>query len=119
MTTIDQIELESLIQGEWEYLSSKKCEWSLLEGKQDMKVLEHILRCILHLDLAQENSKEFKECVKVQNPDVGWSKESHTDKTSMWITTFVGLKLCRGNLLIKDPKIQATVDKTLEYILSQ
>jgi len=36
----------------------------------------------------------------------------------MWITTFVGLKLCRGNLILKDPDIQATVDKTLEYVLS-
>jgi hypothetical protein len=68
--------------------------------------------------LTPEKPQEFKECVKVQNPDGGWSKESHTDKTSMWITTFVGLKLCRGNLILKDPDIQATVDKTLEYVLS-
>jgi squalene cyclase len=56
--------------------------------------------------------------VKVQNPDGGWSKESHTQKTSMWITTFVGLKLCRGNMTLKDPEIQTTVDKALEYVLS-
>ena len=113
MTTIGKEELDSLIQSEWDYLESKKGEWSLLEGKQDMEVLEHVLRCILHLDLTEEKPREFKECVKVQNPDGGWSKESHTDKTSMWITTFVGLKLCRGNLILKDPDIQATVDKTL------
>jgi len=118
MTTIDKEELDSLIQSEWGYLESKKGEWSLLEGEQDMEVLEHVLRCILHMDLTPEKPQEFKECVKVQNPDGGWSKESHTDKTSMWITTFVGLKLCRGNLILKDPDIQATVDKTLEYVLS-
>jgi len=118
MTMIDKEELNSLIQSEWDYLETKKGEWSLLEGEQDMEVLEHVLRCILHLDLTQEKSLEFKECVKVQNPDGGWSKESHTDKTSMWITTFVGLKLCRGNQILMDPKIQATIDKTLEYVLS-
>ena len=118
MITIGEEELDSLIQSEWNFLESKKGEWSLLEGKQDMEVLEHVLRCILHLDLTEEKPREFKECVKVQNPDGGWSKESYTDKTSMWITTFVGLKLCRGNLVLKDPDIQATVDKTLEYVLS-
>ena len=118
MATIDKEELGSLIQSEWDYLESKKGEWSLLEGKQDMEVLEHVLRCILHMDLTEDRPREFQECVKVQNPDGGWSKESHTEKTSMWITTFVGLKLCRGNMVIKDPEIQATVDKTLEYVLS-
>ncbi|SVB93032.1 uncharacterized protein METZ01_LOCUS245886, partial [marine metagenome] len=118
MITIGEEELDSLIQSEWNFLESKKGEWSLLEGKQDMEVLEHVLRCILHLDLTEEKPREFKECIKVQNPDGGWPKESYTDKTSMWITTFVGLKLCRGNLVLEDPDIQATVDKTLEYVLS-
>ena len=44
MTTIGKEELDSLIQSEWDYLESKKGEWSLLEGKQDMEVLEHVLR---------------------------------------------------------------------------
>ena len=117
MPTIDKAQLDSLIQSEWDYLESRKGEWSLLEGEQDMEVLEHVLRCILHMDLTQDKPQEFKECIKVQNPDGGWSKESHTEKTSMWITTFVGLKLCRGNMVIKDPEIQATIDKTLEYVL--
>ena len=69
MTTIGEEELDSLIQSEWNFLESKKGEWSLLEGKQDMEVLEHVLRCILHLDLIEEKPREFKECVKVQNPD--------------------------------------------------
>jgi hypothetical protein len=97
MTAIVKEKLNSLIQSEWDYLESKKGEWSLLEGEQDMEVLEHVLRCILHLDITQKKPQDFKECVKVQNPDGGWSKESHAEKTSMWITTFVGLKLCRGH----------------------
>ncbi len=80
MATIDKEELDALIQSEWDYLESKRGEWSLLEGKQDMEVLEHVLRCILHMDLTEEKPREFKECVKVQNPDGGWSKESHTEK---------------------------------------
>jgi len=118
MTLISMEELNPLIQSEWEYLESKNGEWSLLEGEQDMEVLEHVLRCILHMDLTDKKPQEFRECVKVQNPDGGWSKESHTQKTSIWITTFVGLKLCRGNMTLKDPEIQTTVDKTLEYVLS-
>jgi len=118
MTTIVQNELDSLIQKEWDYLESKKGEWSLLEGEQDMEVLEHILRCILHLGNTGEKARDFKECVKVQNPDGGWSKQSHADKTSMWITTFVALKLCRGNMILKDPEIEAAIQRALEYVLS-
>ncbi len=118
MTTIVEQELDELIDNEWQYMESRRGEWSLLEGEQDLEVLEHVLRCILHLDLTGQCAQDFLECVKVQNPDGGWSKQSHTDKTSMWITTFVGLKLCRGNLILKDPGIEQTIERTLEYVLS-
>jgi hypothetical protein len=118
MTVIASENLNQLIESEWRYLESKKNEWSLLEGEQDMEVLEHILRCILHLDRTQPHGVEFQECVKVQNPDGGWSKQSHDDKTSMWITTFVALKLCRGNLTLQDPAIESCIQRALEYVLS-
>ncbi|MFQ5450654.1 MAG: prenyltransferase/squalene oxidase repeat-containing protein [Nitrospinaceae bacterium] len=118
MTTLLREKLDSLIQREWEYLESKRREWSLLEGKQDMEVLEHILRCILHLGDTRNRKNEFLECIKVQNPDGGWAKESHTKNTSMWITAFVGLKLCRANLILKDASIQAATCRALEYVLS-
>jgi len=118
LTSIDPQKLDQLIDLEWEYVDSQKKLWSLLEGPQDMEVLEHILRCILHLDLTAERAQDFRECIKVQNPDGGWSKNSGEDKTSMWITTFVALKLCRGNQIIQDPEIQAAVDKAMAYVLS-
>ncbi len=110
--------LDHVIEHEWNYLDSQKNEWSLLTGDQDMEVLEHVLRCILHMGITDKMPQEFQECLKVQNPDGGWSKISNTNQTSIWITTFVGLKLSRGNLIIKDPAISAAVDKTLEYILN-
>jgi len=118
MTATIQDGLDQLIQDEWKYIESQRDGWSLMTGDQDMEVLEHVLRCILHLDLTGEMGREFKECVKVQNSDGGWSKISSDDKTSIWITTFVGLKLCRGNMILDDPAIKAAVDRTLEYILS-
>ena len=118
MTTIAQEELDQLIANEWQYLDSKKGEWSLLEGEQAMEVLEHILRCILHLGSTRTFGNDFRECVKVQNPDGGWSKVSHANQTSMWITTFVALKLCRGNLILQDPEIEAAIQRALEYVLS-
>lgn len=118
MSTSVQEGLDSLIQNEWNYLESERKNWSLLNGDQDMEALEHVLRCILHLDLTAEMGQEFKECLKVQNADGGWSKISSDNKTSIWITTFVGLKLSRANMILKDPAIDAAVDKTLEFILS-
>jgi hypothetical protein len=63
MPTIDKAQLDSLIHSEWDYLESRKGEWSLLEGEQDMEVLEHVLRCILHMGLTQDKPQEFKECI--------------------------------------------------------
>ena len=65
MTTISIEELNPLIQREWEYLESKNEEWSLLEGEQDMKILAHVLRCILHMDVTKKRPREFQQCVKV------------------------------------------------------
>ena len=102
---IVQKKLNEVIESEWNYLMSEVDKWSLLKGEQDMEVLEHVLRCILHLGDTDTRSEDFIECTKVQNSDGGWSKQSHADKTSMWITAFVALKLCRGNLILKDLKI--------------
>ena len=93
-------------------------QWSLLKGEQDMEVLEHVLRCILHLGDTNTRADDFLACTKVQNPDGGWSKQSHTDQTSMWITTFVALKLCRGNLILKYPKIEESIQRALAFVLS-
>ena len=111
--------MDDLINSEWKYLDDNKAEWSLLTGlAQDMEVLEHVLRCILHMGHTAERASDFKECIKVQNEDGGWSKISHENKTSMWITTFVALKLCRGNMIIQDPEIEQTIQRALDYVLS-
>ena len=118
MITVTQKELNKVIEAEWNYLISKADKWSLLHGEQDMEILEHVLRCILHVGNTTDYANDFIECSKVQNTDGGWSKESHKNKTSIWITTFVALKLCRGNLAIQNPKVEESIQKALEYILS-
>ncbi len=119
MNTMITQSMDDLINSEWDYLDENKAEWSLMAGKaQDMEVLEHVLRCILHMGHTKERAQDFKECIKVQNEDGGWSKVSHENKTSMWITTFVALKLCRGNMIIQDPEIEQTIQRALAYVLS-
>ena len=108
---------DEVIENEWHYLMSEVDKWSLLHGEQDMEILEHVLRCIIHLGGTNERAEDFIECTKVQNPDGGWSKQSHIDKTSMWITTFVALKLCRGNLILQDQKIEESIQCALKYVL--
>ena len=106
MSMIDKNQLNQIIESEWSYLVSEAGNWSLLRGEQDMEILEHVLRCILHVGNTSEHAEEFAACINVQNSDGGWSKMSHEEKTSIWITTFVGLKLCRGNLILKTKKLK-------------
>jgi hypothetical protein len=111
--------MDDLINREWQYLDENKAGWSLQAGdSQDMEILEHVLRCILHMGITEEKAQDFIECVKVQNEDGGWSKVSHENKTSMWITTFVALKICRGNMIIQDPAIEKSIQRALAYVLS-
>ncbi len=58
---IDQRELDRVIEREWAYLRSEADQWSLLRGEQDMEILEHVLRCILHIDNTNEYAEEFAE----------------------------------------------------------
>ncbi len=118
MTTTVEENLDSLIENEWNYLQDNRKEWSLLDNKAvDLEVLEHILRCILHLGYTEKMGQEFRECVKWQNPDGGWSKDSDSDKTSIWVTAFVALKLARGNAILNDAAITGAVDHCLESTL--
>ena len=71
---IDQSELARVIEREWSYLLSEADQWSLLRGEQDMEILEHVLRCILHVGNTSEYAEDFVECTNVQNSDGGWSK---------------------------------------------
>ena len=87
MSMIDQNELDLVIESEWNHLLSEADQWSLFRGEQDMEILEHVLRCILHVGSTSEYAEDFAECTNVQNSDGGWSKMSHADKTSIWITT--------------------------------
>ncbi len=118
MTTNVMEDLDSLIENEWNYIQDNRDEWSLLEGKPvDLEVLEHILRCILHLGHTAQMGQEFRECLKVQNMDGGWSKVSDSDKTSIWVTAFVALKLARGNGVLNDAAITGAVEHCLESTL--
>jgi hypothetical protein len=58
MTASVQDNLDQLIQSEWDYIESQRDGWSLLNGVQDMEILEHVLRCILHLDLTESMGQE-------------------------------------------------------------
>ena len=69
MTTIVRNELDEVIESEWNYLMSEVDKWSLLQGEQDMEVLEHVLRCILHIGDTNKRAKDFIECTKIQNSD--------------------------------------------------
>ena len=70
-TQIDQHELGRVIECEWDYLLSEADQWSLFRGEQDMEILEHVLRCILHVGNTSEYAEDFAECTNVQNSDGG------------------------------------------------
>ncbi len=110
-------ELERLIETESESLLSRRKEWSLLEGTQEIEVVAHILRVILHLDRVDKYKDEFLALTKYQKADGGWAPYSDKDKSEVWGGTFCAIMLIRVNQILKDSGINDSLKKFTNYLI--
>lgn len=107
-----------LIEKEYEFFKSQRSRWSLTAGDQDMELVAHALRVVLHMGHAGESLEEYRALVAKQLPDGGWGRESSEQESAAWVTAFLGLMLIRGNAVLKSPEIEASVWKTIRYFLN-
>lgn len=107
----------SLIESEWQFLNREHKHWSLTEGPQDMELVAHALRVILHMGKAKESLPEYLALVHNQHTDGGWGRESTEIESAAWVTAFCGLMLIRGNVSLQDPAVHESVWKTIRFFL--
>ena len=108
-----------LIESEWRFLSRERARWSLTKGPQEMELVAHALRVILHMGKAGESLPEYQALVEVQHADGGWGRESAEKESAAWVSAFCGLMLIRANTTLCNAEIEKSVWKSIEYFLSQ
>ncbi len=111
--------IKRIIDAEWEFLQSERAHWSLTKGPQNMELVAHALRVILHLGEVPKSLAEYHALVDVQHADGGWGPESTAPTSAAWVSAFCGLMLVRANVILKDPKIRASIERAIRYFLNE
>lgn len=108
-----------LIESEYQFFTRVHPKWSLTKGPQDMELVAHALRVILHMGRAGESLPEYLALIKTQHADGGWGRESQEKESAAWVSAFCGLMLIRANTVLKDAEIEKSVWKSIDYFLNQ
>src|SRR2546422_5809298 len=112
---MDQI--QPIIDREYDYFMSEHPHWSLTKGDQDLELVAHALRVLLHMKATPQHLSEYLALVDCQHADGGWGKMSSNKESAAWVTAFCSLMLIRGNLSLKHPRIAEAVKKCARYFL--
>jgi hypothetical protein len=115
---MDLEKIARLIESEYEFLNRVHDQWSLTRGPQDMELVAHAMRVILHMGKAKESLPEYLALVDVQHADGGWGRESTEEESAAWVSAFCGLMLIRAQAELEDPRIDRSIWKTIEYFLA-
>lgn len=111
--------IKRIIDAEWEFLQSEHRHWSLTAGPQNMELVAHALRVLLHLGRVPASREEYHALVDVQHPDGGWGPESTEPISAVWVSAFCALMLIRANVILKDAKLRASIERAIRYFLSE
>ncbi len=106
-----------LIESEVGFLTEVHDRWSLTAGPQDMELVAHAMRVILHMGKAAGSISEYQALGDAQHADGGWGRESSEAESAAWVSAFCGLMLIRANAVFKDPQIEQVVWKAIRYFL--
>src|SRR5262249_31871174 len=99
-------------------LVSERAGWSLVEEPQDLELVSHALRALLHTGTVADFRDEYRELVACQHTDGGWAPESAAPESTVWVSAFCALMLIRGNGILAEDRIGASVRRAIDYFLS-
>ncbi len=107
-----------LIESEDQFLTRMHRNWSLTQGPQDMELVAHAMRVILHMGKASSSLPEYLALVKAQHADGGWGRESAEPDSAAWVSAFCALMLIRSNTSLQNQEIEKTLWKSIDYFLA-
>ena len=118
MMPIDLNQIDRLIKDEYAFFLRKKAGWSLTTGPQDLELVAHAMRVILHAQTTPDFLDDYLALVACQVTDGGWSPFSADQESTVWVSAFCGLMLIRANRLLHNERIEQSVYKAIDYFLA-
>jgi len=109
--------IDQLIKSEYAFFLQEKNGWSLTVGPQDLELVAHALRVLLHARTAPDFLADYLALVECQNKDGGWSPFSADHESTVWVSAFCGLMLIRGNRLLHHDRVTQSVQRAIDYFL--
>jgi hypothetical protein len=110
--------IDKLIKDEYAFFLQGRDSWSLTTRPQDLELVAHALRVLLHARTTPDFLADYLALVDCQNPDGGWSPFSADQESTVWVSAFCGLMLIRGNRLLKHERITQSIKKAVDYFLN-
>ena len=110
--------IDQLIKDEYAFFLQERNGWSLTTGPQDLELVAHALRVLLHARTTPDFLADYLALVDCQNADGGWSPFSADQESTVWVSAFCGLMLIRGNRLLKHQRLTQSVKKAIDYFLN-
>ncbi len=117
MTSSDLRSVERIIREEYVYFVAERNGWSLAAGPQDLELVAHALRVLLHARVVPDFAGDFRALADIQHADGGWGQESTSTESAVWVSAFCGLMLIRGNRVLVDERIADSVRRAIDYFL--
>ena len=109
--------IDQLIKSEYAFFLKEKDGWSLTANPQDLELVAHALRVLLHAKTTPDFLPDYLALVDCQNTDGGWSPFSADKESTVWVSAFCGLMLIRGNQLLRNKRITTSVQHAIDYFL--
>src|SRR3989441_5731193 len=114
---MDLEQIERLIRDEYTFFLQEKNGWSLTAGPQDLELVAHALRVLLHARTTPDFLADYLALVDCEGEDGGWSPFSADRESTVWVSAFCGLMLIRGNRLLHHERLTRSVRKAIDYFL--
>ena len=109
--------IDHLIKDEYAFFLQERNGWSLTIGPQDLELVAHALRVLLHARTTSDFLSDCLALVDCQNADGGWSPFSADEESTVWVSAFCGLMLLRGNRLLDHERLTYSVRCAIDYFL--
>ncbi|MGE0827290.1 MAG: prenyltransferase/squalene oxidase repeat-containing protein [Candidatus Binatia bacterium] len=110
--------IDQLIKSEYAFFLREKTHWSLTAGPQDLELVAHALRVLLHARTTPDFLTDYLALAACQNSDGGWSPFSTDNESTVWVSAFCGLMQIRGNRLLAHECLTASVQHAIDYFLT-
>ena len=114
---MDLQRIDTLIKDEYAFFLRERNNWSLTAGPQDLELVAHALRVLLHTQSTPDFLDDYIALVDCQNMDGGWSPFSSDTESTVWVSAFCGLMLIRGNRFLQHDQLTQAVQQSIDYFL--